>query len=243
MNLEKVRQKVREDAYYSNVKNYIYSHFSKTVDDYDYVADKVVMKNDELHEIIVDAVPFSRNKPIKILDLGCGTGHGIFLALKKFTSSQIVGIDFSAKMIEKTERKIVRFKNRVQLLVEDFNDIDLGRGYDAVISAIAIHNSAPKQKKELFGKIYRCLKKGGVFINGDFVEGENNLVNDEYRRMYGSYLERNLKDEELKVWLRHAFKEDMPMSLSEQFKLLKRQFSDVRLLWQFVNEAVYVCKK
>jgi len=49
--------------------NNIFVHFNKTIDDYDVVADKVVMKNSELHETILKAIPFLKDKQFKVLDL------------------------------------------------------------------------------------------------------------------------------------------------------------------------------
>jgi len=37
--------------------NAVYRHFTKTVDDYDTVADRVVMKNNELHRSLIEALP------------------------------------------------------------------------------------------------------------------------------------------------------------------------------------------
>jgi hypothetical protein len=51
--------------------NEIKKHFSKTVGDYDTVANRVVFKNDELHNELVKAIPFDKNKMLNILDLGC----------------------------------------------------------------------------------------------------------------------------------------------------------------------------
>ena len=48
----------------------------------------------------------------------------------------------------------------------------------------------------------------------------------------------------LKVWLRHAFEEDRPLALSQQFKLLKNLgFRELKLLWQFNNEVTYLAEK
>jgi len=47
----------------------IFTHFSKTINDYDTVANKVVMKNDEFHNFLSSAIPFDVNKNLKILDL------------------------------------------------------------------------------------------------------------------------------------------------------------------------------
>lgn len=219
-------------------------HFSKTVDDYDTVADKVVMKNEELHQQLIDAIPFSKQDSFKILDLGCGTGHGINLICNIFSHAQITGIDFSPKMIEKCQENITSVQNRIQFIEADFNVIDFPEKYDVIISAIAIHNSTHEQKKQLFKKIYENLNQNGIFINADFIEAETPELNEQYRQIYKAYLETHLTGEELQVWLKHAFVDDKPMKLSEQFAVLNQAgFSHQTLLWQFNNEAIYITKK
>ena len=66
----------KHDIIKIKMKKAIFDHFSKTVDDYDTVCCRVVMKNEELHKTLVDAIPFDTEKEIRIMDLGCGTGHG-----------------------------------------------------------------------------------------------------------------------------------------------------------------------
>jgi len=222
----------------------IYIHFSKTVDDYDTVADKVVMKNAELHNCLVNSIYFDSRKNLNILDLGSGTGHGMSLILKKFPKAKVTGIDFSHKMIAKSRKKLREFLERVRLIEKDFNEIEFNEKYDAIVSAVAIHNSSHKQKDGLFKKIYNSLNEGGLFVNGDFIEGESPEMNEQFRMIYRNFLEKNLSGHELKVWLRHAFEEDMPMALSQQFKLLKKHsFYGLELVWQFNNEVVYVARK
>ncbi|MFA5050144.1 MAG: class I SAM-dependent methyltransferase [Candidatus Micrarchaeia archaeon] len=214
--------------------------FSKTISDYDTLSNKVVMKNDCLHNELVNAISLDSNSNIAICDLGCGTGHGLKIALQKFKNCRAVGIDSSGKMIEKCEKNLQKFKNKM-LLCADFTNVSFPKEeYDAVISAVAIHNILHTQKEKLFQDVFNSLKKGGVFTNGDFIEGETEEINTHYRKLYRTYLEKNLSREELKAWMKHAFNDDKPMKLSEQFEILKNcGFHKVDKIWQFENEVVY----
>ena len=78
-----------------SIMNRIKTHFSEKIEDYDTVASKVVFKNDELHDELVNAISFDNNKQLNVLDFGCGTGHGMMLVAKLFPKAQITGIDFS----------------------------------------------------------------------------------------------------------------------------------------------------
>ena len=112
------------------------------------------------------------------------------------------------------------------------------------MSAIAIHNSSHSEKKILFQKIYDSLNKWWVFLNADFIEWEFLEQEKFYNLIYKSFLEKNLKWDELKVWIKHAFKEDMPMKLSTQFEILKNiGFSKTEIILQFNKQALYIAKK
>ncbi|MGV8177015.1 MAG: class I SAM-dependent methyltransferase [Candidatus Bilamarchaeaceae archaeon] len=215
-------------------------HFARTVANYDTVCNRVVFKNQELHECIVGALPFGNNEKISVLDLGCGTGRGMELVLKRFPNSYVSGMDFSARMLKTARRNLQGFRGRYELVKADFTTAELRGPYDAVISSIATHNCEHEQQTGLFSRIIHHLKSGGIFVNGDFIEAETPAINAEYRALYRNFLMQNLSGNELDVWLAHASTEDKPMKLSEHFASLYRcGFIYCRLLWQFNNEAVY----
>jgi len=217
--------------------------FSKTVDDYDTVDDKVVFKNKELHERLLSAIDIYKEVPLNILDLWSWTWHAIKLILEKFEKSHITGIDFSKKMIQKCMTNIWR-TDRVNIIEWDFTKVDFQWQYDIIFSVVSIHNCTDDEKIELFKKIYKSLKDGGIFINADFFKHEVEKLDDKMKCNYKKFLESNLEWEELEAWLYHAFEQDMPMKLSTQFDLLEEiGFQDLSLEWMHNNEAVYVAKK
>ncbi|MBU1152098.1 class I SAM-dependent methyltransferase [Patescibacteria group bacterium] len=224
--------------------NSIQAHFSKTISDYDTIVDNIVFKNDELHKELIKAIPFNENKEISVLDLGCGTGHGMKLLANQFPKAQITGIDFSPIMINKAQKNLSAFSDRIELLEADFNDHKPSKKFDVIISAIAIHNIPHEQKRSLFTKIFNSLNDNGVFVNADFYEHDSQIINQQLKKRYESFLRHNLSGDELKVWLKHAFEEDMPMTLSEQFSILEvAGFQQINLTWIFNNEAIYIAEK
>lgn len=123
------------------------NHFDSDIVDYDACCSKVVPMNDEIHNIIVDTIPFDRKSKLKILDLGVGTGLGALKILNEFPNSHLTGIDFSSKMIFRARERLKIFDNRVKLIEADFNNIDFPEKYDVIVSAITIHNSNETNQK------------------------------------------------------------------------------------------------
>ncbi len=222
----------------------ILSHFSKTVGDYDTVADKVVFKNEELHAELVATLPFQRAERLQILDLGCGTGHGVEMILKAYPHALVTGIDFSSRMIHQARKRLVHHARRVELIEADFTKLPLERTYDAVVSAVAIHNVSDTEKEKLFRRIAAALRKGGVFINGDFYRPETKQMREQLSGVYENFLKKNLSGAERATWLHHVRMDDKPMALSKQFSTLRKVgFAETRLIWLHNNEAVYAARK
>ena len=114
----------------------IKKHFNSDLVDYDACSNRVVPKNDEIHNMIVDSIPHDKKSKIKVLDLGVGTGLGALKILNEFPKAHLTGIDFSSKMISKARGRLKIFGNRVKLIEADFNKIDFPEKYkEAVINS------------------------------------------------------------------------------------------------------------
>jgi tRNA (cmo5U34)-methyltransferase len=227
---------LNSDGQAKKVKN----HFNSDIVDYDACCSKVVPMNDEIHNIIVDSIPFDRKSRIKVLDLGVGTGLGALKILNEFPNSRLTGIDFSSKMISRARERLKIFGNRVKLIEADFNRIDFPEKYDVVVSAITIHNSNETDQKNLMSKVFNHLNNNNCFLNGDFAKTKSEFLNKKLDEFYKEYLKNNLRGEELKAWFNHAFKEDKPVALEDQLLWMKEAgFREIECIWRHQNLAVY----
>ena len=222
-------------------------HFSAWVDDYDTVADAVVMRNDEIHQEIVDATRQHSGDVGRCLDIGCGTGHGMELMLLEYPNAEVVGIDFSSRMLENAEQRLHQFGHRVKLIEGDAKDLPslsgLAGSFDCVVSALTIHNLDSSQKATVFRHVARVLRPEGVFVNADFVAFADDELSDQTSRVYRRFVRSNLSDKKLAIWESHIQK-DQPETLAAQQQMLRDSgFCGLELRWLFVNEAVYVAKR
>lgn len=117
-----------------------------------------------------------------ILDLGCGTGLELDEIWKMNPDIEVVGVDLCQSMLDKLREK--HSEKKLQMICEDYFQYDFGtEKWDAVISFESFHHFFPKQKRELYNKIYQSLKKGGLFILGDYIaccEEEERLLQEIY---------------------------------------------------------------
>ncbi len=57
-----------------------------------------------------------RVHPRRVLEIGCGTGKNLVQLARVFPTAEIVGVDLSGEMLEKSRRKTARYGSRVSLL-------------------------------------------------------------------------------------------------------------------------------
>ncbi len=97
-----------------------------------------------------------RNKGLKILDIGCGTGIiGSLLSKRGYTN--IHGLDLSEKMLEKAEEKKVYNKLINAAVTAKRLDIPTG-SYDALLGAGAI--TSGYIKPDAMDEVVRLVKSG-----------------------------------------------------------------------------------
>ena len=93
-----------------------------------------------------------------VLDAGCGTGAITALILERLPSGRVVGVDASAKMIEKAT-EAVGSDARVELAVADLLGLDLEEEVDVVFSNATFHWIL--NHDVLFERLLAALRFGG----------------------------------------------------------------------------------
>ena len=113
-----------------------------------------------------------------VLDLGCGYGKELDTVLPAFPGISVTGIDMSGAMLDELARRHPEVKRiRGNYCLTPFEE----SSYDAVISFESLHHLLPEPKLELYRKIFRCLRPGGIFLNCDYFaccEEEEDLLRD-----------------------------------------------------------------
>ena len=107
---------------------------------------------------------YSSIKPIRILDLGCGTGgHLIPLAKRGY---ELVGIDKSEHMVQIAQKKIQEHGLNAKVYVADILDFSFNMEFDACICMFAVINYIVETDDliKAFRNIRRHLKRDALFI-------------------------------------------------------------------------------
>jgi len=210
--------------------------------EYDQNIEKYIPKYEEMQEVILETLPFEKDDPIKILELGIGTGNLAYKLLKRFPHAQLVGVDHNKEMLKLATQKLQSFSPRFALAEEDVGNISFeSHQYNVVVSLLSIHHLTDPQKRGLFKKVYLALKPKGIFINGDFVIFESDIVNIKSAEMEKEFmLSRGVEEEGLLTSGGKVYAEDdIPATVENQLKWLKKAgFDETGCVWRYFNYAI-----
>jgi tRNA (cmo5U34)-methyltransferase len=166
------------------------------------------------------------DEPLRILDLGCGTGLELEPLFQRVPNARVTGVDLAEKMLERLRARYSAHMDQITLVVDSFLTMPLGsQVYDHVLSGNSMHHVLRDTKRELYKKIHMALKPGGKYIEGDSVvpyEMEGQFI-AEYHECAAT----------VPPAPDGTYHLDVPFSLETQKSLLSEAgFKDFRLVWQ-----------
>lgn len=104
--------------------------------------------------------------PNHVLDLGAGTGALTAAVLERAPSAVVELLDLDPEMLEGARGRLRPFGDRARFVVASFDD-PFAR-CDAIMASLSLHHiPTMSAKAELFGRAFRALRPGGVFVNAD----------------------------------------------------------------------------
>jgi ubiquinone/menaquinone biosynthesis C-methylase UbiE len=118
------------------------------------------------------SLPFSSEKPIRVLDVGGGYGLVTEELLKLHPHAQVTLQDYSEPMLEHARQRLSAHADQIAYVSCDLRDASwtarVGGPFDVAISAIALHNLRdPKLIAACYRGIRELLAPGGAFVNCD----------------------------------------------------------------------------
>ena len=119
-------------------------------------------RSDRMRDIVVAHVPADR--PVRLLDIGCGTGSLLFRLADALPQAALVGIDVSPANVAAARRELGRRApaGRVQFEVADYTGYS-ATPFDAIVADGVLH-LVPGDTRALARKLAADLRPGGVLV-------------------------------------------------------------------------------
>lgn len=126
----------------------------------------------EVFRLMAKLLPYDREEPIRILDVGAGYGALTKFLLASFPNATAVCQDGSEEMAKLGRKRMNHLKGRFEYVLCDFGKEGWSRvikgPFEVVVSAIAIHNvRLPATIREIYRATFTLVKSGGCFLNFD----------------------------------------------------------------------------
>lgn len=175
-------------------------------------------------------------EPIKILNLGCGSGLEILDIFKILPNANITCVDLSSEMMAELKSNF-RYSLDNFIFKESFlQDFDYKENeYDYIITSMVMHHFDEDEKMNLYNKYYKSLKDGGYYIEGD------NYVS---ASLENAYINEYLKLKEIYAESIHNYHIDIPMTIEHQKSiLLDSHFKNFKILYQDADESIISVNK
>ena len=214
---------------------------------------------DELQEAIGYAIASrfkdSDNSEIKALEIGCGSGYTTSIVLDSDKRVNVTAIDNEPIMIDQARDVL---KNYVSENKVSFREVDAlsylkscsEDSYDIFFSAFSLHNFSQEYRSDLIREIYRVLKKGGLFVNGDKYAKDNLSDHEEdlkWQVAQFDLYDKIGKPELKKEWTQHYLEDEHPDILMREGEAIDEMgqigFRDIKNIFRDHMESIIMATK
>ena len=147
----------------------------------------------------VEGLPEALRQGIRVLDVGCGTGHAVNILAREFPASQFYGYDIAEDGIASARAESQKMGlSNVTFDVVDVTNLPSALKFDLITAFDAIHDQ--KSPDVVLRGINRALAPGGTFLMIEF--------------KFSSRVEENVKNPFAPIYYGFSLMHCMPVSLA-----------------------------
>lgn len=189
------------------------------------------------------AQEIAATRPGLVLDLGAGTGALSEAILEHDSVEALEAIDIDPEMLAQARARLERFGGRARFLECAFDEPL--PPCDAVAASLALHHVPTMEAKcELFRRIYRALRPGGVFVNADVTVSADPAERDRAYRHWADHM-AECGIEERQAW-RHFdewAEEDTYFPLEDELAAMRGAGFHADCIWRRCPNSLLVGRK
>ena len=182
---------------------------------------------------VLPANAAERPHALRVFEIGCGTGRTTLALLKSREDLVIRAADNEPAMLDQARANLSQHigQGRVQLIEADalsaLRELPPS-SQDVVASAYTVHNFLETYRDQVLSEIFRVLRPGGIFVNGDRYAlddtAEHTRLTQEEVRGYFKAFSAISRTDLLEQWVLHLFSDksaDHIMRLSPSLTKLR----------------------
>jgi tRNA (cmo5U34)-methyltransferase len=158
--------------------------FDRAAQRYDTTRRQLVPCFDDLYGTALALLPQQRNVPLRVLDIGAGTGLFSAFIAERYPQAHLTLIDLAPDMLAKAAERLEMYASRVTIQQLDMTQVrQLGK-FDVIVSALAIHHLNDDQKQQLFRDSESMLVSKGRFVNVEQILGPTPAIEQHYEAVW-----------------------------------------------------------
>ena len=236
---------MRKDKVFEKTIEKQFEFDEKVASVFDDMLNRSVPFYEEVIDLISELVIQNVQKNSVITDLGCSTATTLLeIARKSNVKLKLNGIDNSKAMIKYAKQKNRAFKGKINFAVQDFL-IDKIPKSNIILANYTMQFIRPIKRAGVVKKIYKSLKKEGLFIFSEKIISDNKKLNLQLIKQYLCFKKlQGYSDFEI-IQKREALENVLvPYSESENKKMIKKSgFSEVETIFRWANFATFIAIK
>jgi tRNA (cmo5U34)-methyltransferase len=164
--------------------------FDAAVGYYDDWIRKALPGYDELFSTATSLIPFESDREFDVLDLGAGTGLFSKHVFEAFPRARFTLVDVAEKLLDSARLRFAELPGQFAYVTADYRSIEPPPQYDVVVSSLSIHHLTDEEKQDLFRRVHRLVREGGVFLNVDQIRAESLQMEELYRVRWLEHVRR-----------------------------------------------------
>lgn len=115
----------------------------------------------------------SRKKPVRILEIGGGSGEATEILLKSCPDIEIVFVEPSKPYLDYAKNRLSNYNN-IEYINDFFENYKSRKKFDVVFSSFLFHELPLEVRKTVFENSTNLLKKGGISFHIDSLQLNDN---------------------------------------------------------------------
>jgi len=220
------------------------AHFEQEAREFDDLIVRLIPRYDEMIGAMIAAIPFDPARPIRVIDLGCGTGTVADRVKQRFPRARITCLDLAENMLSFARAKLAKYDG-IDFEQGDFLTHELKGPYDAAVSSLALHHlETDADKAAFYRRLFAALAPGAVFWTADAALGATPALNAMYMEKWKDYMRLTMAEDAIEERFAKDAQEDRPAALRDHFRWMEAAgFVNPEIVWRYFYCGVYGAHK